>query len=91
MRSALIFMCGLGILAAASATIEESRLGIRDSRFATRNAGVSTKSSAGRDSELETRTTSRVVLEEPIAVNCPKAASNSGDGVATVQLADATH
>jgi hypothetical protein len=88
MRSALIFMCGLGVLAAASATIEESRLGIRQSRSGT---GIVKRSLVSRGSGFEARITSRAGLDETVGMNCPKAASNSGDGAATVQLADATH
>ena len=88
MRAALIFMCGLGVLAAASATIEESRLGIRQSRSGN---GVVKRSVVAQDSGLEERTMSRAGLDETVSMNCPKAASNSGDGTTTVRLADATH
>ena len=55
MRAALIFVCGLGAFSAVSATIEESQLGIRQSRSP---AGVVKTESVAQDLGLEARITS---------------------------------
>src|SRR5688572_909167 len=75
MRKALVVMCGLGVLAAAWATIE-------DWRFASANA-------RNTGTGLTIRSTSRTELEATIAANRQRVAADPGDGKASVELADA--
>jgi tetratricopeptide (TPR) repeat protein len=80
MRKALVVMCGLGVLVAAWASIEEATTGIRGSGSGARDVpGLG----------LGARLTTRDGLTALIDSGRMRVAKDPGDGVAAVELADA--